>query len=113
MNDLTAEVNHFYHHEFMIHDICKSLTKVRISDLPDNGPVITGTLPRYKVGDQISANCTSANSIPAARLNWYINGEEATPAMLVNYPLQEDFLNRKTSTLGLRLVSKYNNFSSF
>ena len=84
-----------------------------VADLPDQGPVISGSLPRYKKGDLISANCTSLGSVPAAKLNWYINGEEATQAMLINYPLIEDFQNRKTSILGLRLVSKYNNSSSF
>ena len=32
----------------------------------------------------------------------YINGEEATPAMLVQYPVTEDFRGRLTSVLGLR-----------
>jgi len=89
----------------------KHQTFLSIVDLPDNGPAITGTLPRYKVGDMISANCTSHNSIPAAKLNWYINGEEATQAMLINYPLIEDFQNRKTSILGLRLEVKEKTFS--
>ena len=41
-----------------------------VSDLPDQGPIISGSLPRYKKGDLISANCTSAGSVPAATLNW-------------------------------------------
>ena len=41
-----------------------------VADLPDDGPIISGSLPRYKVGDVISANCSSFHSIPAARLNW-------------------------------------------
>ena len=32
----------------------------------------------------------------------YINGEEATPAMLVQYPVTEDYRGRLTSVLGLR-----------
>ena len=34
----------------------------------------------------------------------YINGEEATPAMLVQYPVTEDFRGRLTSVLGLRYL---------
>ena len=44
-----------------------------VADLPDQGPVISGSLPRYKVGDVISANCSSLHSIPAARLNWSVS----------------------------------------
>ena len=47
-----------------------------IPDLPDDGPVISGTQPMYNKGDILTANCTSFNSFPAATLNWYINGLE-------------------------------------
>lgn len=77
---------------------------------PDDGPIISGSLPRYKSGDTISANCSSHNSLPAATLNWYINGEEATPAMLINYPVLETSRGRLTSILGLRLVVKDKTF---
>ena len=46
-------------------------------DLPDEGPVITGTLPIYNTGDTLVANCSSFNSFPSASLNWYINGQVA------------------------------------
>ena len=81
-----------------------------VADLPDDGPIISGSLPRYKTGDIISANCSSRNSLPAATLNWYINGEEATPAMLINYPVLETSRGRLTSILGLRYatINDYN-----
>ncbi|XP_064468823.1 uncharacterized protein LOC135383160 [Ornithodoros turicata] len=41
--------------------------------LPTEGPTITGGLPRYRVGDTVSVNCTSAKSKPAATLRWFIN----------------------------------------
>ena len=44
-----------------------------VADLPDDGPIISGSLPRYKIGDVISANCSSFHSIPAARLNWWVS----------------------------------------
>ena len=78
------------------------ITMYLSADLPDEGPVITGTAPRYKQGDVISANCSSARSLPAAVLQWYINGEEATPAMLVHYPVLDVGGGRRTSVLGLR-----------
>ena len=46
---------------------------VDVSDLPDQGPIISGTLPRYKKGDLISANCSSSSSVPAATLNWFVS----------------------------------------
>jgi len=82
-----------------------------VVDLPDEGPVITGTAPRYKQGDVISANCSSARSLPAAVLQWYINGEEATPAMLVHYPVLDVGGGRRTSVLGLRLEVKEKTFT--
>ena len=46
-------------------------------DLPDEGPIITGGYPRYHIGDKVQINCTSHSSKPAAKLQWYINGEKA------------------------------------
>ena len=37
--------------------------------------MISGTLPLYSPGEELTANCSSANSFPAASLNWYINGQ--------------------------------------
>ena len=50
-----------------------------LSDLPDEGPIITGGFPRYHIGDKVDVNCTSLRSVPAAKLKWYINGEQADP----------------------------------
>ena len=41
-----------------------------LSDLPDEGPVITGGFPRYHIGDKVEVNCTSKKSKPAAKLKW-------------------------------------------
>jgi len=74
-----------------------------IVDLPDDGPVISGTQPVYNKGDILTANCTSFNSFPAAMLNWYINGQVAQHRLLQKY---EDVISNKnltTSVLGLRL----------
>ena len=58
-----------------------------LPDLPDDGPVITGGFPRYHIGDKVNVNCTSYRSKPAAKLRWYINGEQADFALTKNYPV--------------------------
>ena len=73
-----------------------------ISDLPDDGPVITGTLPMYKPGETLTANCSSFNSFPSASLNWYINGQVAPEKHLVEYPVTSSLIQLYSSTLGLR-----------
>ena len=49
--------------------------------------------------------------MPAAKLNWYINGEEATASMLVPYPPIRDSRGGLSSVLGLRIGVKENTFS--
>merc|ERR1719334_1745144 len=83
-----------------------------VVDLPDDGPVIQGSQPRYHTGDILTANCTSHNSLPAATLRWYINGEEATPSTLIQYPVQEIAGGLETSVLGLRLEVRDKIFSA-
>ena len=41
--------------------------------------LILGSAPRYQIGDLLNVSCYSLNSRPAAKLKWYINGEEADP----------------------------------
>ena len=54
-------------------------------DLPDEGPIITGGFPRYHIGDKVQINCTSHKSKPAAKLRWYINGEQADKQNVKRY----------------------------
>eukprot|EP00090_Calanus_glacialis_P009575 TRINITY_DN17962_c0_g1_i1.p1 TRINITY_DN17962_c0_g1~~TRINITY_DN17962_c0_g1_i1.p1 ORF type:complete len:290 (-),score=26.18 TRINITY_DN17962_c0_g1_i1:223-1092(-) len=89
----------------------KSMNNLKIVDLPDDGPIISGSQPRYNTKDILAANCTSSNSVPAANLNWYINGEEATNAMLIPYQVKENRRGLYSSTLGLRLEIKDKLFS--
>lgn len=39
------------------------------------GPTITGGEGNYDFGDNVTLNCTSAKSKPAAKLSWLVNGE--------------------------------------
>jgi len=80
----------------------KNQNFLNVVDLPDEGPIIHGSQPRYNTGDILSANCSSSNSLPAAKLLWYINGEEATHEMLIQYPVEESSKGLLSSTLGLR-----------
>ena len=69
-------------------------------DLPDQGPDIMGGLPRYNIGDRVNVTCVSHNSMPAAQLQWYINGEKADPVHIKTYePISMRGL--LTSRLGL------------
>ena len=72
------------------------------SDLPDDGPEIRGGQPRYNIGDTVNVTCISRNSLPAAKLSWYINGEKADPIYLRTYPEETNIRTQlQTSTLGL------------
>ena len=58
-----------------------------------------------QAGDTIEANCSSHNSVPAAVLHWYVNGEEATGSMVTEYPVVADSTGLRTSVLGLRYAN--------
>lgn len=68
---------------------------LHVADLPDEGPIITGGFPRYHIGDKVEVNCTSKRSKPAAKLKWYINGEQADPDLIKHYPVKLNLLQTK------------------
>ena len=43
-----------------------------VVNLPDSGPVIAGSQPRYQIGDTLNVSCTSPNSRPAAKLRYIL-----------------------------------------
>lgn len=45
--------------------------------LPQEGPLISGTLPQYVTGNVVNTTCISGPSKPTASLKWYINGKRA------------------------------------
>jgi len=83
-----------------------------IVDLPDEGPIIAGGQPRYNMGDNVNVNCTSLRSNPAAKLKWYINGEEADPAIIKNYQVIKEHSGLETSVLGLRFKVREKHFKT-
>ncbi len=72
-----------------------------LSDLPEGGPEIRGGQPRYNIGDWVNVTCTSRNSLPAAELAWFINGEKADVALVTHFPETSNYGGLRTSRLGL------------
>jgi len=81
-------------------------TVLVVVNLPDEGPIITGSSPRYQVGDQLNISCYSRNSLPAAKLKWYINGEEADTGLLGDYVLTTSEHGLESSRLSLKFSLK-------
>ena len=104
-NQQILNLKGYFNREF-IKILVRPLTGFMYVDLPDDGPIISGSQPRYNTKDILAANCTSSNSVPAANLNWYINGEEATNAMLIPYQVKENRRGLYSSTLGLRFAQQ-------
>lgn len=80
--------------------------------LPEEGPKITGGLPRYQIGDWVHVNCSSGRSKPATTLSWYINGDLVTERMLL-IPYSPFVTGREgleTSTLGLKFQVRHKHF---
>jgi len=77
--------------------------------LPKRDPVIFGlSSSKYKYGDVVSANCTSDISSVAANLQWYIDDQKATSAMLksphqITNNLEGFQLHYKTLELQLKI----------
>lgn len=44
-----------------------------ITDLPRDGPHISGEEKQYQIGDVLNLNCTSGKSHPAPLVEWLIN----------------------------------------
>ena len=51
---------------------------IYITDLPKDGPHISGEEKQYQIGDILSLNCTSGKSQPRSVLSWYINDEQVS-----------------------------------
>ena len=54
--------------------------------MPEEGPVISGGLPNYQLGDQLQLNCTSPRTFPPTLLKWYINKKPAAEKSTIQYP---------------------------
>ncbi|XP_040575762.1 uncharacterized protein [Lepeophtheirus salmonis] len=72
-----------------------------VIDLPDERPRITGVKDKYRIGDTITATCTSWQSHPPANLTWFINGEPARGGYLRRYDLRKEYDGTYTTVLGM------------
>lgn len=57
-------------------------SEMKVYVLPTEGPRIGGSQPRYKLGDAVDINCTSAKSKPAAQLQWHINNDKVNTSCM-------------------------------
>ncbi len=89
-----------------------SLSLSPFSDLPKSGPDILGGHPRYNIGDRVNVTCASRNSLPAADLSWYINGEKADQQFLLYYPEEESYSGLRTAKLGLSFKVRKEEFAT-
>ncbi|XP_068229241.1 uncharacterized protein [Palaemon carinicauda] len=58
---------------------------MRVVDLPDRKPLITGAQISYQMHEDVMLNCSSPNSQPPATLKFYVNDEQADPKWLIRY----------------------------
>ncbi|CAG0905985.1 unnamed protein product [Darwinula stevensoni] len=62
----------------------------RGDDLPDTPPAIQTSQPKYRVGEELMANCTSPRSRPPSRLEWLVNGKQVEKHWVSSYQETED-----------------------
>ncbi|KAG8198555.1 hypothetical protein JTE90_026455 [Oedothorax gibbosus] len=51
------------------------------------GPSITGVMPKYFVGDVVEVNCSSPRSQKLPELQWQLNNESVRPEFVTTYPV--------------------------
>jgi len=83
------------------------------TDLPERGPDILGGQPRYHLGNWVNVTCISRDSLPAASLEWYINGEKADRHFLIYYPEEANYEGLRTSRLGMAFKVQWQSFISY
>lgn len=69
--------------------------------VPQLPPQISGLPNRFSPGDWLHLNCTSGESIPAARIIWFVNGHEVLNQIIPGTMLSEALqLKRKSICIG-------------
>ncbi|XP_022238905.1 uncharacterized protein LOC106457325 isoform X2 [Limulus polyphemus] len=79
---------------------------------PDPGPKISGGQTRYRVGDVVDVNCTSAIDVRPAELQWFINEKKARPGYIIKYPNINYLGSMVASVLGLKFRVRQEHFLS-
>ena len=76
--------------------------RLTIVEVPRHPPNIQGLLPRYRLGDNLRANCSTEFSHPPANLTIYINGQQYVPSERVrDYKLKESHQGQRRSVVGV------------
>ncbi|XP_076332639.1 cell adhesion molecule 3-like isoform X1 [Tachypleus tridentatus] len=98
--------------EAPVFDTVSAKKEMKVYVLPTEGPKITGRHMKYRVGDTVIVNCTSAKSKPAASLTWYINDEKVGADYDTVYStiLHDDGL--EVSCLSLRFLITSDHFTN-
>ncbi|XP_076370278.1 uncharacterized protein LOC143256662 isoform X2 [Tachypleus tridentatus] len=76
------------------------------------GPKISGGQTRYRVGDVVDVNCTSAIDVRPAELQWFINEKKAKPGYIIKYPNINYLGSMVASVLGLKFRVRQEHFLS-
>ncbi|KAK6635238.1 hypothetical protein RUM44_000489 [Polyplax serrata] len=81
--------------------------------IPEKDPTITGLENIYAVGDYVTGNCTSDESLPSSEINWYINDNQVESWQLKQYPIisVDNKFHLKKSVLGVSFQVDHSHFA--
>ncbi|XP_014251304.1 uncharacterized protein LOC106667703 [Cimex lectularius] len=81
---------------------------MHVVDPPHGRPILIGLKARYRLGDIITANCTSPKSRPAANLTWVLNGKSVDRKHVKQYrKAVEDDLEMTILTIRMQAKSSH------
>ncbi|XP_021702545.1 uncharacterized protein LOC5566816 [Aedes aegypti] len=84
---------------------------LEVCEVPKHVPLIHGIRQRYRLGDILRGNCSSAHSRPAANLTWFINEQPVNPSHIKNHkPFRDRNSDLETSTIGVHFVVSNHHF---
>ncbi|CAL4133346.1 unnamed protein product [Meganyctiphanes norvegica] len=82
-----------------------------VTVIPDGQPNLEGEVHRsYRPGNTVTLNCTSAPSVPPAKLVWIVNDKQASPDIVELYTSEPRDDGLVVSKLGLKLKLTQQNF---
>ncbi|XP_051159976.1 uncharacterized protein LOC127280772 [Leptopilina boulardi] len=81
---------------------------MKVVELPEENPTVTGMQRKYKIGDSVKVTCTSGKSSPPTNLTWFINDRPPYDAHVRTIsPLETDESTVQFSQITLQfLVTK-------
>ncbi|XP_054724311.1 endothelial cell-selective adhesion molecule-like [Uloborus diversus] len=84
----------------------QAVKEMNVIVLPEDGPTISGGKEIYDFGENITLNCTSAKSKPAAQLYWIVNDQVVDDKVTVDHGVTAyaDNLEKSSKTLSLPIT---------